>query len=212
MQTKLAPTRRGALFLEGCRFGLLIFICAHIFLPSAFAGWDISSLRPSGSQCLTRESLVDESKLNVKFSSFGLSLSSLAGSDDHPFAACSLSIQYRLPAGRNFKSLTQRILMKGSKSVDSLLKLTATVWVNGVSFVQSGLLGVDSSYSGGLLLYKSYDLANATECSAEEKIIDVRAHWMAELEKTGPLGHASVSLSEDADGVDLWLEEQSCAY
>jgi hypothetical protein len=191
--------------------GWVFIAVAWIFYThSAYAEWRPDSIQVSGGDCVVRESKVDETKITILFYDFLLSLRGQSGRQASENLSCSFDVEFRIPANHRLKNLSNRIFVKAEKDKHSALSLDAAVAMNGTQFSQTGKLLMGNGFSGRLLLYKSFDVKDAADCSPADQYIHLRTDLSFGLEIEPDSRGAMIDMSGETEWIDLWLDVERC--
>ncbi|MEY3902758.1 MAG: hypothetical protein RL189_2064 [Pseudomonadota bacterium] len=177
---------------------------------SADAAWDLSSVRVSGGECVLRDRRIDETKLMLRFFDFSSQTAGDAHLLQNAQASCGMSVQFVIPSGHRLKTLTHRVQLRAHKGIKTEFAMNAAVEILGRRLSQVGRIPRSAAIDGRLLLYKSFEIENISECANVEQRIEVKADWKLELKSLYDPQPAHIDLSGTDEGIDLWVEVQRC--
>jgi hypothetical protein len=185
--------------------------CLSVFMQAyAFAEWEPDSVRTLSGDCTVSEIRLDETKITFQLFDFSAAVSGNAAGRSVQTSSCVFDVQFRVPPSHRLKDLSNRIFARAEKDTTSSLSLTASVTLNNEEFIQTGKLMQGSSFSGRLLLYKSYDVRNIVSCSPDEQRIHLRMSVDFRAEAEPAAGPVVIGMLGEDEWIDLWMDVERC--
>jgi len=191
----------------------IALLCLLLWLPSqqVWAQWDVSQIRTLGEECLLDTSIIDDSKLTLRFSRFASVLEQAAAQPRSVAAQCSIEVSFTVPARHKVVTLTHRAFAQVTKNKASRVTMEVNLNLNEQAFAFSGRIPEGSALDQKVLLYKSFKpVDDLARCHEHETKISVILSWDLHAEAAASGGRARLSLSGEELWTDSWIETRPC--